>query len=396
MMVRARDILAAAVIAAGLTGGGAVSAQTVITADQPDLQGLWLTTPYPAVTERVGDDIRLDLSLQNKNLPPARVEFGVTGLPDGWTYEIDGGGKAVAAAMVQPDATQGLTLKITPPKDARTGNYAFTVTGRTDGETLQLPVALTLSEAKPASVTLTPKLPALRGSPTSAFEFDVDLKNEGAADETYNLLAQAPPGFDASFKEQYGTQELTSIPVKAGETKSLKLSVKPPSDVAAGQYEVDAAVASPSADSRTKLMMVVTGQPQLALGGPEGRLSGDATAGQERTFKFTLHNAGSAPAKDVAMSASPPSGWKVTFDPEKIDAVEPNQDVDVSVSMTPSDKAIAGDYVVNVRANGEGASDSASFRVTVLTSTLWGIVGLIVIGAAVIVLAVAVTRYGRR
>ncbi|MCA9906964.1 MAG: hypothetical protein KC547_24080, partial [Anaerolineae bacterium] len=70
--------------------------------------------------------------------------------------------------------------------------------------------------------------------------------------------------------------------------------------------------------------------------------------------------------------------------------------VDVAATMTPSDKAIAGDYVVTVRANGDGASDNAAFRITVLTSTLWGVAGLGVIGAAVIVLAVAVTRYGRR
>jgi uncharacterized membrane protein len=51
---------------------------------------------------------------------------------------------------------------------------------------------------------------------------------------------------------------------------------------------------------------------------------------------------------------------------------------------------------VSVRAAGTGASANADFRVTVLTSTLWGVAGLGVIGAAVIVLAVAVTRYGRR
>jgi uncharacterized membrane protein len=32
----------------------------------------------------------------------------------------------------------------------------------------------------------------------------------------------------------------------------------------------------------------------------------------------------------------------------------------------------------------------------VLTSTMWGVAGLGIIGAAVIVLAAAVTRYGRR
>lgn len=395
-MVRARDILAVAVVATALTAGGGAFAQTVVTADGPDLEGLWLTTAYPALTERIGDDIHIDMSLQNKKLPPTRVELGVSGLPADWKYEIDGGGKPIAAAIVDPDGTRGLELKITPAKDAKTGTYNFTVTAKGDTDTLSLPIALTLSEAKAAAVTLTPKLPALRGSPTSAFDFDVDLKNEGATDETYNLLAQGPAGFETVFKEQYGSQELTSIPVKSGETKSLKVSVKPPEDVAAGQYTVDVAAASPSADKQIKLLLDVTGQPKLTLSGPEGRLSGDATAGQERTFKFTLHNDGSAPAKAVQMSANPPNGWKVTFDPEKIDAVEPKQDMDVNVSMTPSDKAIAGDYVVSVRANGDGASDSAAFRVTVLTSTVWGIAGLGVIGAAVIVLAFAVTRYGRR
>ena len=64
--------------------------------------------------------------------------------------------------------------------------------------------------------------------------------------------------------------------------------------------------------------------------------------------------------------------------------------------MTPSNNAIAGDYMVSVRADGDGASDNADFRVTVTTSTIWGAAGLGVIGAAVIVLAMAVTRYGRR
>jgi uncharacterized membrane protein len=52
--------------------------------------------------------------------------------------------------------------------------------------------------------------------------------------------------------------------------------------------------------------------------------------------------------------------------------------------------------MVSVRANGPGASDSANFRVTVRTSTLWGVTGLAVIGIAVLVLGFAVARYGRR
>jgi uncharacterized membrane protein len=278
----------------------------------------------------------------------------------------------------------------------KTGAYEFTVTGKTDATTLELPLKLALAEAKPATVTVTPKLPALRGTPTSAFDFDVDVKNDGAEDQTFNLLSQSPPGFEITFKEQYGSQELTSVPVKAGETKSLKVSVKLPQNIAAGRYTVAVQAAGPQANGQTTLLLDVTGQPKVSLAGPEGRLSGDATAGKERTFKFTVKNDGTAPAKAVAVSASAPAEWKAEADPKTIDEIAPGDEVPVNISVTPSDKAIAGDYVMNINASGDGASDSASFRVTVLTSTMWGIAGLLVIAAAVLVLAGAVTRYGRR
>ncbi len=95
-----------------------------------------------------------------------------------------------------------------------------------------------------------------------------------------------------------------------------------------------------------------------------------------------MSNSGSAPAHGVQLSANPPSGWKVVFSPEKVDEIAPGATSDVSVSMTPSAQAIAGDYMVSLRANGSGASDDASFRVTVRTSTLWGVTGLGVIGAS--------------
>jgi uncharacterized repeat protein (TIGR01451 family) len=392
-------ILASFLIASTLLFGAAANAQdttaTTPAASQP-LTGLWLTTDYPSLTVRAGDNINLSLTLQNKNLPPARVAFSVDGLPKGWTSEFDGGGKTVTAAIVQPDSSQSLSLKLTPPKGATGGSYNFAVSGKTDNQTLTLPIALTLSQAEPAKVTVTPKLPALRGSAKSAFDFDVDVKNEAQTAQTFNLLAKGPAGFDTTFKEQYGTQELTSVPLKAGESKTLKVSVKPPQNVQAGQYKVDIAAASPTTSGNSQLLLDITGEPTIALVGPEGRLSGNATAGQGRTFKFTVENNGSAPAKNVMLSSSPPQGWKVTYDPEKIPAIAPGDKVPVSVTMTPSDKAIAGDYMVTVSANGDGTYDHADFRVTVLTSTMWGIAGLGIIGAAVVVLAFAVTRYGRR
>ncbi|WP_080920728.1 NEW3 domain-containing protein [Manganibacter manganicus] len=359
--------------------------------------GLWLTTSYPEFSAQIGKDVSVNLELSNHGLPPQRVEFSVDGLPSGWKWEMDGGGKPVNAAIAAYNDSASLTLKLTPPKGASEDKpINFTVTAKGQGQALALPMKLAFTKIEPAKLTLEPKLPALRGTAKSAFDYKVDIKNEGQQDTTVNLLSKAPDGFQVTFKEEYGSQELTSLPLKAGESKTMTVSVQPPDTAKAGQYPVMVAASAGDINAETNLLLDITGRPEIALTGPQSRLSGDATAGQERTFTFTLANSGSAPARDVALSASPPSGWKVTFDPEKIDVIQPGDTANVGVSMTPSDKAIAGDYMVSVRANGDGASDSANFRVTVKTSTLWGVSGLGVIGIAALIFAFAVTRYGRR
>lgn len=358
--------------------------------------GLWLTTPYPAFDAQPGNDIAVDLALANAGMPPQRVELGVEGLPDGWTWHIEGGGRDVEAAIAPADKTVDLSLRLTPPDDAKTGTYDFKVTGKTGAKTLDLPLELTLAETEPGKLTMEPDLPALKGTVRSSFDFQVSISNEGQKDAVVNLLSKAPSGFEVSFKERYGKQELTSLPIDAGKSKDVTVSVEPPDGAEAGQYPVRIAASGGDLSAESKLVLDITGRPNLALSGPGGRLSGSATAGEERTFNFHLENTGTAPARKVALSANPPQGWKVAFSPETIDEIPPGETSDVAVAMTPSSKAIAGDYMVSVRANGDGASDSANLRVTVETSTLWGAAGLGVIAAAVLVLGFAVSRYGRR
>jgi uncharacterized membrane protein len=52
--------------------------------------------------------------------------------------------------------------------------------------------------------------------------------------------------------------------------------------------------------------------------------------------------------------------------------------------------------MTTLSANSEGASTNADFRITVSTSTLWGVVGIGIIAASLLVAVGAVARYGRR
>lgn len=396
-MTSLRTHAAAALVGTALLATPALAQQAnTVAGTPPALTGLYLTTDFPAISQAIGDDIALDIHLENRALPPQNIKLGVGNLPAGWGWEFTGEGARVMAATVRPDSNMNLKLALTPPKDVKPGDYAFRVTGETEGKTFEIPVTLTLAPTAAAKVTMEPKLPALRGTAKSDFDFNLTATNDSKEDQVFNLLAQVPTGFEAVFKEQYGSNELTSIPLKAGEKKEIKLTVKAPERAEAGQYPVKAAIASPKASNAVDLMMDITGRPDLSLAAKDGRLSGDAVAGRERTFTYTVQNTGTAPLNAVTLSANPPTGWKVTFAPEKIDGLKAGDTAEVAVTMTPADKAIAGDYMVAIRANGENVSDSSDFRVTVKTSTAWGIAGLGMIAASLLGFGAAVTRYGRR
>jgi len=74
----------------------------------------------------------------------------------------------------------------------------------------------------------------------------------------------------------------------------------------------------------------------------------------------------------------------------------PGKNAEVQALVTPSDKSLAGDYMVSVRATSRGENASSQFRVTVNTSTVWGMAGDGVIGGAVLLKVGAGARFGRR
>jgi len=155
-------------------------------------------------------------------------------------------------------------------------------------------------------------------------------------------------------------------------------------------------VAAENATAEQRVTLQISGQGKLSLTTKDGRLSGEATVGKSSDYTMIVGNDGTAPLEEVEMSGSVPTNWKVEFEPKTIPSIAPNEKKEVRVVVTPADKAIAGDYVASFRAGGRGESANADFRITVTTSTLWGIVGVGIIAVALLVLLGAVARFGRR
>ncbi len=361
-----------------------------------DVKGLYLMSDYPAVTLRPGETSSVSLRLHNYDLAPERLALSVSGVPAGWTATLMGGGQPVAAAMPATNASVPLELRLDVPKTADVGTQTLTVTATGGSTTAELPIAVTLAKDLPAKLTLTPQLPELRGTSRSSFEYQLAIKNDSGKKLTVSLAALAPQNFDASFTENYGAQELNAVPVDAGQTKDVKLKVRPPNTAAAGNYKIVARVGAEDTTATVDLALDITGQPKLEVGGREGLVSTRASAGRETSVPVVITNAGTAPADEVELSGSAPGGWKITFDPKSVDHIAPNESKEVQALITPTEKAIAGDYVTTIRASARGESASTTFRVTVTTSTMWGIAGVGIIGVALLVMVGAVARFGRR
>ncbi len=394
----AMRILKYALVAAALAAGAPLSGLPAQAQDTntPQVKGLFLLTDYPAITVRPGETSTISMRLHNYGLPPERLSLKVDGVPKGWTATVLGGGQPVAAAMPATNSSVSLSLRLDVPQNAEMGAQTLTVVAEGAGANVSLPIAVSLAKELPAKLGLEPNLPALRGTARSSFDFEMRIKNDSGRNLLVSFGAQAPRNFETSFTEQYGSQEISSIPIEAGQSKTVKMKVRPPSTVGAGRYPIAVTATAEDATAKTEVALEIVGQPRLRISGRDGLMSARAEAGEQSNVPVIIMNEGTAPADNIELSGSGPTGWKVEFEPKTIERIAPGQRAEAQAQITPSPKSLAGDYMTSVRASAQGEQASGDFRVQVSTSTMWGIVGAGILGIALLIMVGAVARFGLR
>jgi uncharacterized repeat protein (TIGR01451 family) len=377
-------------LAAGLIFGLASPVQA-----QEGTSGLTLSTSYPSMVVGIGETVTLNMEVASTTAQT--VDLSVANLPNGWTSEFRGGGRVIASVYVGNSGSARVELRVTTPATVKAGTYAFTVVAQGQAERVEFPIEFMVKDKAPSRLSFETEFPTLRGGSEAAFNFSVNVKNEGDDDLSVSFTADAPREFAVTFKS--AGKDITNLPtdIKAGTSAKIDITATPLTSLAVGTYPFTVTAQSDTVTASTQLTAEVVGQPQLTLTTPDGRLSGTATINQTNQLKLVLRNTGNSPASGVKLSVTAPSGWTVTLNPESVVEVPANQEVEVTADIKPADNAIAGDYVVTFRAQpNQAASKSAEFRITVQTSTLWGAVGIGLIAVAVAIVGMAVTRFGRR
>jgi uncharacterized membrane protein len=243
-------------------------------------------------------------------------------------------------------------------------------------------------------VTLTTDTPQVKGASNASFSFSLTLTNDTSEDLPFSVAATGPDGWTVTA--QVGTTaQAASVVVKAGSTTPVSVTAKAADGTAAGTYPIAVDATSGSRSAHADLAVEITGSYSLTLSTIDQRLNMNATAGSTSDLTLTLSNTGTADVTAAVMSGSAPTGWKVTFDPATVD-VPAGQQVQVVAHVLPSSDAIAGNYLATFKATAPVANASTDITVLIETSLLWGLIGILLIGAVLIGLLLTFRRFGRR
>src|SRR5688572_14944674 len=72
---------------------------------------LTLRTPYPGVSIAPGSRASFDLTVASDG--PVRADLTLSGVPEGWTAQITGGGNVVTAVLADAEAPANVRLDVT-------------------------------------------------------------------------------------------------------------------------------------------------------------------------------------------------------------------------------------------------------------------------------------------
>lgn len=350
--------------------------------DERPERGIAIYSDYSGVIVPVGEGVRMDLTVENKGKRDETVGLKLTSVPKGWRASLKGGSFTVTGVSVPDGKTRTLAFSADPEKGLAPGTYAFEIQGVTADEKLTANYTITVTTRERSrmgteDIQVTTSYPVLRGQTDATFEFSLDVANKSENDRTFNLAAQVPDKWDASFKPGYEAKQISSISIRGGASQTVAVSVTPNRDATAGEYPVLVRISAGDSKADVPLRVVLTGIYKLDAATPSGILSTDAVTGKPTTVSLLVKNTGSATNHNISLSSFKPENWKVEFKPEKIEALEPGAIKQVDATITPAATSLVGDYSVGLSADGErGSSKSVEMRVTVKAPTTWGWIGV--------------------
>jgi len=357
----------------------------------PSSDSVTLYTPYTRISVPPGESVDYAIDVINNSKELQRVDLQLTGIPKSWTYSLKSGGWTVSQLSILPGERKSLSLKVDVPLQVNKGNYRFTIIAV--GHTV-LPITINVSEKGTFKTEFTTDQANMQGHSGSTFTFNGELRNRTANRQLYALMASAAPGWEVVFKVSYN--KVTSVEIDPNNATKITIEIKPPASIMAGTYEIPIKAATNATSAELRLQIVITGTYNMELTTRTGLLSSKITAGDSKRVEFIVMNTGTTILQNINLTATGPSNWDVDIEPDKVDQLAVGEVAQVNITIKAGKKAIPGDYLVNFEAKTQETMAKASYRASVVTSLLWGWIGILIILIALGSIYYLFRKYGRR
>lgn len=366
--------------------------------------GIDMSTDYPGITVKAGETVSFPLDFVSLDGEGHDIALSAEKLPENWTGYFRGGSNQVTKVHVdgtadtETQSKDGLAnFSLTIPEGTEEGVY--TVELQADGgtgnqDTVELEV--TVSQDNAGESSFTSEYPEQQGTTGTAFSFDTTIVNNRSTNQSYSLSAQAPEGWQVTFTPSGETANVASLSVDSGSSQGMTVAVIPPANVEKGDYTIPCTAVSANDTLKEELTVSITGTYGVSLSTPDGRLSLDAYENKESAVTLSVTNTGNVDLANLNLSSSAPTNWEVRFEESTIDTLEAGATKEITAYVKPCENAVTGDYVTSIRISNSETSASADFRISVKTSTTWGIAAIAVILVLVCGLGFIFKRYGRR
>lgn len=360
--------------------------------------GVELSTSYPGITVKAGEAVNVALNIDNNSAASFDASLSTVSMPEGWEGYFSGGGKQISKVHVPAgDTVTDTTFQMTIPKDAAEGDYQVVLhTAADNGLSDDLTLDFSIGETTLAQSSFTSEYPEQEGPSGTTFTFNTTLVNNGADSQSYSLSAQVPDGWQIKFNPSGSSTQIAGIDIDAAGSQGISVVVVPPANVKAGEYTIPCTAVSSKETVNLDLHVRITGTYSLDLTTPTGLLSLDTTAGKASSVTLSITNNSNVALEQIALSSSAPAGWTVEFDTSTIETLEAGAAQEVVAHITPGEDAMTGDYVTSITASTDEITDTAEFRITVKTATVWGLVAILIIAFLIAGLGYVFKKYGRR
>jgi uncharacterized membrane protein len=342
-----------------------------------------MAAEYPGVVVPQGEEVSIDLIFHNKGQRGEAVNVWIAEKPDGWKARIKTYRYAVTGLYVPENDNRTLTFEAISDKETGPGRYRFRIEAETVDSRFEMAQDILVEvtgdqkdSKEDRGVRITTSYPVIRGPSDAKFEFSLEVESKLDKDAVFDLFAQGPEDWEINFKPAYETKYISGLRIKANQSQTIAVEVKPALNAPSETYPVNIRVSSGNTKAEAQLSVILTGTYGLEAGTASGLLSLEARQGKPANVSFYIKNTGTAINRGIKFMSFKPENWKVVFKPEAIEAIAPGDLKQVEMVIIPYEEALVGDYSINISIEGERATKNLEFRTTVKASAAWGWIGI--------------------